>query len=82
MTKALVELLKSLFTADELQRFAAFLPYGNLTSALPSAPASLDAIAFEMVQALERRARSTASSLLDSKRNGQGEGPRSLGSGR
>jgi hypothetical protein len=54
-TKALVELLKSLFTADELHRFAAFLPYGNLTSALPSALASLDAVAFEMVQVLERR---------------------------
>jgi hypothetical protein len=53
--KALVELLKSLFTADELYRFAAFLPYANLTSALPSAPASLDTVAFEMVQVLERR---------------------------
>lgn len=55
MIKALVELLKSLFTADELHRFAAFLPHGSLTSALPSAPASLDAVAFDMVQVLERR---------------------------
>jgi CHAT domain-containing protein len=53
-TKALVELLKSLFTTDELRHFAAFLPHGNLTSALPSAPASLDAVAFEMVQVLKR----------------------------
>jgi WD40 repeat protein len=54
-TKALVELLKSLFTTDELYRFAAFLPHGDLTSALPSAPAPLDAVAFEMVRVLERR---------------------------
>jgi WD40 repeat protein len=54
VTKALVELLKSLFTADELHRFAAFLPGGNLASALPSGTASLDAVAFEMVQVLER----------------------------
>jgi CHAT domain-containing protein len=53
-TKALVELLKSLFTADELHRFATFLPHGNLASALPSAPAPLDAVAFEMVQVLKR----------------------------
>jgi WD40 repeat protein len=54
-TKALVELLKSLFATDELYRFAALLPYGNVTPALPSAPASLEAIAFELVQVLERR---------------------------
>jgi WD40 repeat protein len=53
--KALVELLKSLFTADELHRFAVFLPGGSIASALPSGNASLEAIAFEMVQVLERR---------------------------
>jgi WD40 repeat protein len=53
--KALVELLKSLFTTDELHRFAAFLPGGSISSALPSGTASLDAVAFEMVQVLERR---------------------------
>jgi hypothetical protein len=53
-TKALVELLKSLFTTDELYRLATFLPHGNLVSALPSAPASLEAVAFEMVQVLQR----------------------------
>jgi hypothetical protein len=35
MTKALVQLLKALFTADELRRFAAFLPGSNLVAALP-----------------------------------------------
>jgi formylglycine-generating enzyme required for sulfatase activity len=54
-TKALVELLTSLFTADELRRFAAFLPGGNVVPALPSGTASLETLAFEMVQALERR---------------------------
>jgi hypothetical protein len=54
MTKALVDLLKSLFTVDELRRLAAFLANGNLTSVLPSGTASLDAVAFEMVQALKR----------------------------
>jgi WD40 repeat protein len=54
-TKALVELLTWLFTADELRRFAAFLPHGNLTAALPSGAASLESLAFEIVQALERR---------------------------
>jgi AAA ATPase domain len=53
-TKALVELLKSLFTTDDLYRFATFFPHGNLASALPSASASLDAVAFEMVQVLKR----------------------------
>jgi hypothetical protein len=54
-TKALVELLTWLFTADELRRFAAFLPHGNLMAALPSGTASLETLAFEMVHALERR---------------------------
>lgn len=54
-TKALVELLKSLFSADELRRFAAFLPGGNVVAALPSGTASLETLAFEMVQALDRR---------------------------
>jgi hypothetical protein len=53
MTKALVELLTSLFTADELRRFAAFLPGGNVVAALPSGTASLERLAFEMVHALE-----------------------------
>lgn len=54
-TKALVELLTSLFSADELRRFAAFLPGTNVVAALPSGTASLETLAFEMVQALERR---------------------------
>jgi WD40 repeat protein len=54
-TRALVELLTSLFTTDELYRFARFLPDGDLTAALPSPPASLEAVAFGMMQALERR---------------------------
>jgi WD40 repeat protein len=54
-TRALVELLTSLFTTDELYRLATFLPHGNLTAVLPSGTASLEAVAFEMVQALERR---------------------------
>jgi formylglycine-generating enzyme required for sulfatase activity len=53
--KALVELLMSLFTADELRRFAIFLPGGNVVAALPSGTASLETLAFEMVQVLERR---------------------------
>jgi hypothetical protein len=51
----LVELLTSLFTADELRRFAAFLPGGNVVAVLPSGTASLETLAFEMVQALDRR---------------------------
>jgi formylglycine-generating enzyme required for sulfatase activity len=54
-TKALVEFLTSLFTADELRRFAVFLPGGNVAAALPSGTASLETLAFEMVQALDRR---------------------------
>jgi WD40 repeat protein len=54
-TRALVELLTSLFTTDELYRLARFLPDGDLTAALPSPPASLETVAFGMVQALERR---------------------------
>jgi WD40 repeat protein len=54
-TRALVELLTSLFTTDELYRLARFLPDGDLTAALPSSPASLEAVAFGMVQALDRR---------------------------
>jgi tetratricopeptide (TPR) repeat protein len=54
-TKPLVELLKTLFTADELRRLAAFLPHGDLTAVLPSGSASLEAFAVELVQALERR---------------------------
>jgi hypothetical protein len=53
--KALVELLTSLFTAEELRRFAAYLPGGNVVVALPSGTASLESLAFEMVQALDRR---------------------------
>jgi hypothetical protein len=54
-TKALVELLKSLFTTDELRRLAAFLPGGDLTASLPSGAASLETLAFEMVQALDSK---------------------------
>jgi WD40 repeat protein len=54
-TRALVELLTSLFTTDELYRFAAFLPCGDLRAHLPSGTASLAVVAFELVQALERR---------------------------
>jgi WD40 repeat protein len=54
-TRALVELLTSLFTTDELYRFAAFLPCGDLRADLPSGTASLQELAFGLVDALVRR---------------------------
>jgi hypothetical protein len=54
-TQALIDLLQSLFTAEELRRFVSLLPSsGAIANGLPSGIASLDALAFETVQALER----------------------------
>jgi hypothetical protein len=52
--KALIELLQSLFSADELRRFVALLPGENLSAALPSGSVSLATLAFEVVGVLDR----------------------------
>lgn len=53
-TKALIELLQSLFSTDELRRFAALLPGETLSAALPSGSVSLATLAFEVVGVLDR----------------------------
>ncbi|WP_428263719.1 NB-ARC domain-containing protein [Haliangium sp.] len=51
----LIDLLTSLFEADELRRFVRLLPQGRrLSAALPAGTASLDQLAFETATLLER----------------------------
>lgn len=52
--RALVELLRSLFTIEELKRFAAFHPSGDLRADLPGGIASLEEVAFGFADVLER----------------------------
>ncbi len=54
--RQLTELLIALFDAGELQRFIAFLPYGQeLRAALPSGSPALNHLAFDCVQAIDKR---------------------------
>ena len=55
--KALVALLRSLFSVDELRRFVALLPGKNLSAELPGGSVSLAALTFEVVGVLVRHKR-------------------------
>jgi serine/threonine protein kinase len=68
--KALVELLQSLFSGDEMRRFVALLPGENLAPALPSGSVSLATLAFEVVDVVGRHGRLDASffELLEQER--------------
>ncbi len=55
-TQALVALLQSLFSTEELRRFVRYLPQGEqIENGLPSGSASLTAVVSETVAALRRR---------------------------